>query len=115
VEAIRRIKTKYTSRIGGSVIESIRHAVGYKSSIRLLGHVPEWKTADIYCSISVFVFPPFNSFKSFTIVQVGAIILRIQEISTNLPGVGEPVKQNGLGLLVEPRTAMYITDMHLKI
>jgi hypothetical protein len=43
------------------------------------------------------------------------IILGIQVIATNLPGVGAPFKQNGLGLLVESRTARYITDMHLKI
>ena len=39
----------------------------------------------------------------------------IQVIVKNLPGVGAPVKQNGLGLLVESRTARYITGKLLKI
>jgi glycosyltransferase involved in cell wall biosynthesis len=115
VEGIFRIKTKYTSRIGGSVIESIRHAVGYTSRIRLLGHVPKLKTADFYSSTNVFVFPPVNSFEPFAIVRLEIIILGIQVIATNLPGVGAPVKQNGLGLLVESRTARYITGRLLKI
>ena len=100
---------------GGSDIEPIKHAIGDDSRIRLLGHIPESEIADFYASIDVFVFPSINSFEAFGIAQVEAIMLGIPVIASNLPGVREPVKQTGLGLLVEPRSASDITEKLQKI
>lgn len=41
---LHQLTMKYTAKIGGSVIESIWHAVGHESRIRLLGHISESKT-----------------------------------------------------------------------
>jgi glycosyltransferase involved in cell wall biosynthesis len=42
-------------------------------------------------------------------------MLGIPVIASNLPGVREPVKQTGLGLLVQPRSARDITEKLQKI
>lgn len=61
---------KYTAKIGGSVIESIWHAVGHKSRIRLLGHISESINTNFLSSIDVFGFPSVNSFKGLGITLV---------------------------------------------
>jgi hypothetical protein len=64
---LHQLTMKYTAKIGGSVIESIWHAVGHESRIRLLGHISESKTTTFLSSIDVFGFPSVNSFQGLGI------------------------------------------------
>ena len=67
---LHQLNMKYTVKIGGSVIESIWHAVGHESRIRLFGHISESKTTNFLSSIDVFGFPWVNSFKGLGITLV---------------------------------------------
>lgn len=92
----------FTHVAGGSVIEQVRAAIGDDPRIRLLGFVPEERLGEFYASLDVFALPSVNAFEAFGIVQGVAMQAGVPVISSDLPGVRQPVAQTGFGVVVPP-------------
>jgi glycosyltransferase involved in cell wall biosynthesis len=100
----------FTHVAGGSVIDQVRAAIGDDPRIRLLGFVPEERVGDFYRSLDVFTLPSVNAFEAFGIVQAVAMLAGVPVLSSDIPGVRQPVAQTGFGTLVPPADATAITD-----
>ena len=94
---------------GGSVIEQVRAAIGDDPRIRLLGFVPEERIGDFYASLAVFTLPSVNAFEAFGIVQAVAMLAGVPVLSSDIPGVRQPVAQTGFGTVVQPADPAAIT------
>jgi glycosyltransferase involved in cell wall biosynthesis len=92
----------HTRVAGGSVVDEIRRRAGDDPRIRLLGFLPDEQLADFYASLDVFVLPSVNSLEAFGIVQVEAMLTGVPVIASDLPGVREPVRRTGFGIVVPP-------------
>ena len=99
----------YTNVAGGSVIETVREAMGDDPRIELLGFLGDDELADFYASLDVFVLPSVNSFEAFGIVQVEAMKRGVAAIASDLPGVKTPVEVTGFGRIVRRRNSADIT------
>jgi glycosyltransferase involved in cell wall biosynthesis len=95
---------------GGSVIERVRLEIGDDPRIFMLGFLPENQIADFYASLDAFALPSINPFEAFGIVQVEAMMCGVPVIASNLPGVREPIHKTGMGIVVEPRSSIGITQ-----
>ena len=94
----------YRNIAGGSVIEKVRRHMGDDPRIRLLGFLADEQLADFYASLDVFALPSVNAFEAFGIVQVEAMRLGIAALSSDLPGVRQPVRLTGFGAIAAPAT-----------
>jgi glycosyltransferase involved in cell wall biosynthesis len=92
----------YTHVAGGSVVAQVRAAMGDDPRIRLLGFVPEERVGEFYASLDVFTLPSVNAFEAFGIVQAVAMLAGVPVLSSDIPGVRQPVTQTGFGTLVPP-------------
>lgn len=99
----------FTHVAGGSVIDQVRAEIGDDPRIRLLGFVPEDRIGDFYASLDVFTLPSVNAFEAFGIVQAVAMLAGVPVISSDIPGVRQPVQQTGFGILVPPADPEAIT------
>jgi glycosyltransferase involved in cell wall biosynthesis len=99
----------FTHVAGGSVIEQVRAAIGDDPRIRLLGFVPEERIGDFYASLDVFTLPSVNAFEAFGIVQAVAMLAGVPVLSSDIPGVRQPVAQTGFGTVVQPADPAAIT------
>ena len=99
----------FTHVAGGSVIERVRAAIGDDPRIRLLGFVPQQRIGDFYASLDVFTLPSVNAFEAFGIVQAVAMLAGVPVLSSDIPGVRQPVAQTGFGALVPPADPGAIT------
>lgn len=93
---------------GGSVIDAVRAAIGDDSRIELLGFVADDLIDDFYASIDIFALPSVNSFEAFGIVQVEAMRCGVAALSSDLPGVREPVRLTGFGQIASPKDVVAI-------
>ena len=100
----------FTHVAGGSVIDQVREAIGDDERIRLLGFVPEERIGDFYASLDVFTLPSVNAFEAFGIVQAMAMLAGVPVLSSDIPGVRQPVAQTGFGTVVAPGDAAAITS-----
>ena len=57
--------------------------------------------ADFYAAIDVLVLPSTNWTETFGMVQPEAMLCGTPCIASNLPGVREPVRRTGMGLVAE--------------
>jgi glycosyltransferase involved in cell wall biosynthesis len=63
----------------------------------------------------VTVLPSINSTESFGMVQVESMVCGTPVISTDLPGVRQPVLMTGMGVTVPPRNSRAISEALIKI
>jgi len=99
----------FTHVAGGSVVEQVRAAIGDDPRVRLLGFVPEERIGDFYASLDVFTLPSVNAFEAFGIVQAVAMLGGVPVVSSDIPGVRQPVAQTGFGTVVPPADPAAIT------
>ena len=59
--------------------------------------------AAFYRMVDVLVLPSVNSTESFGMTQAEAMLMGTPVVSTDLPGVREPVRVTGMGELVPPK------------
>lgn len=100
----------FSNIAGGSVIERVKLKIGDDHRIKLLGFLDDVQLNNFYASIDVFALPSVNPFEAFGIVQVEAMMLGIPVIASDMPGVRQPVKLTGMGVIVRPRDAKSITE-----
>jgi len=70
-----------------------------------LGNVSAEELAAFFRSCEVTVLPSLNSTESFGIVQVEAMSCGTPVVASDLPGVRQPVRMTGMGLVVPPQNA----------
>ncbi len=99
----------FTHVAGGSVIAQVRAAIDGDPRVRLLGFVPEERLGEFYASLDVFTLPSVNAFEAFGIVQAVAMLAGVPVLSSDIPGVRQPVMQTGFGTLVPPADEAAIT------
>ncbi len=99
----------FTQIAGGSVVKQVRAAIGDDRRIRLMGFVPEDRIGDFYASLDVFTLPSVNAFEAFGIVQAVAMLGGVPVLSSDLPGVRQPVAQTGFGRVFPPADPGAIT------
>ena len=100
----------FTAVAGGSVIGQLRGKIAGDPRIDLLGFLPEHQLADFYASLDAFALPSINSLEAFGIVQVEAMMRGIRVLASDLPGVRQPSRETGLGLIIEPGSPRSITN-----
>ncbi|MCO1657905.1 glycosyltransferase family 4 protein [Pseudonocardia sp. S2-4] len=99
----------FTHVAGGSVVQQVRAAIGDDPRVRLMGFVPEERIGDFYASLDVFTLPSVNAFEAFGIVQAVAMLAGVPVLSSDIPGVRQPVAQTGFGTVVPPADPAAIT------
>lgn len=82
---------------------------------RFLGMLSELEKAVFYHVCDVLVLPSINSTESFGMVQVEAMTCGTPVVSTNLPGVREPVKSTGMGKVVPVKAPQALADAVIKV
>jgi glycosyltransferase involved in cell wall biosynthesis len=68
---------------------------------RFLGVLSPAEMAAFYRLIDVLAVPSLNSTESFGLVQVEAMMSGVPVVASNLPGVRQPVRTTGMGLIAE--------------
>ncbi len=62
--------------------------------------MPEERLGDFYASLDVFTLPSVNAFEAFGIVQAVAMLAGVPVLSSDIPGVRQPV-EHGFAVLRE--------------
>lgn len=94
---------------GGSVIDRVKERIAGDERIRLLGFVADEDVPDLYASVDAFALTSVNAFEAFGIVQVEGMIAGVPAVASDLPGVRQPVRTTGFGVVVPPRDSAAIT------
>ena len=80
-----------------------------------LGLLSELELAVFYHICDVLVLPSINSTESFGMVQVEAMTCGTPVVSTDLPGVREPVKSTGMGKVVPVKAPQALADAVINV
>lgn len=89
---------------GGSIKQGlVKLAEKYSGDVMFPGFFDGDVLKEFYSLCDVFVLPSIETFESFGMVQVEAMVCGTPVIATTLPGVTVPVSETGMGLLVPPR------------
>ena len=80
-----------------------------------LGVLPSEEFSAFFHEAEVTVLPSINSTESFGMVQVESMTCGTPVISTDLPGVRQPVKMTGMGRTVPPRNAPALSQALIEI
>ena len=77
----------------------------YGYAVDELGYLSDDDLARFYTAIDVLVLPSIDWTESFGMVQIEAMMHGTPVVASNLPGVSDPVKITGGGLIVKPGDA----------
>lgn len=80
-----------------------------------LGILPSDEWAVFFHEAEVTVLPSINSTEAFGMVQVESMICGTPVISTDMPGVRQPVRLTGMGRIVPPRNAAALSQALIEI
>jgi glycosyltransferase involved in cell wall biosynthesis len=80
-----------------------------------LGVLPDSEMSSFYSLCDVTVLPSLNRTESFGMVQVESMLCGTPVVASDLPGVRQPVRHTGMGLVVEPRNPRALADAILEI
>ena len=80
-----------------------------------LGVLPADEFSAFFHETEVTVLPSINSTESFGMVQVESMTCGTPVVSTDLPGVRQPIKMTGMGRTVPPRNAAALTQALIEI
>jgi glycosyltransferase involved in cell wall biosynthesis len=101
---------------GERVYERLRERVeSLGDSVQLLGVLPNEHLADFYRRCDLLVLPSINSTEAFGLVQVEAMLCGTPVVASDMPGVREPVRVTGMGLIVPARDAPALAAAILKV
>jgi glycosyltransferase involved in cell wall biosynthesis len=81
----------------------LRPALGrYRDHIHFVGYLDRSEMPAFYFNADLVVVPSVDSREAFGMVQVEAMLCGTPVVASNLPGVREPIKRTGMGLLAPP-------------
>ncbi|MGI8484764.1 MAG: glycosyltransferase family 4 protein [Thermomicrobiales bacterium] len=69
----------------------------YQDHVRVLGILTDQELADFYAALDVLALPSTNGTETFGMVQVEAMLCGTPSVSSDLPGVREPVRMTRMG------------------
>lgn len=102
---------------GGEVRGEKRYFKAVQEMVRPFGErwlfagvLPEQELASFYRLCKVLVLPSINSTEAFGMVQVEAMRCGTPVVASDLPGVREPVRMTGMGLLVPPGSPQALAE-----
>jgi glycosyltransferase involved in cell wall biosynthesis len=102
-DATIAIAGEHTALPGGSIMDRLlplAHAAGER--VRFTGFLPDEQKAAFLAACDVLVLPSTNPTEAFGIVQLEAMLVGTPVVASALPGVREPVRVTGAGLLATP-------------
>lgn len=102
-DATIAIAGEHTALPGGSIMDRLlplARAAGER--VRFTGFLPDDQKAAFLASCDVLVLPSTNPTEAFGIVQLEAMLAGTPVVASALPGVREPVRVTGAGLLARP-------------
>jgi glycosyltransferase involved in cell wall biosynthesis len=79
------------------------------------GVLPPEEMAAFYPNLEVLVVPSLNATESFGLVQIEAMMSGVPVVASNLPGVRQPVRMTGMGLIAEVGDHDSLADALLRI
>jgi glycosyltransferase involved in cell wall biosynthesis len=82
---------------------------------RFLGVLPESQMSAFFSLCDVTVLPSLNRTESFGMVQAESMLCGTPVVASDIPGVAEPVRRTGMGLLVPPRHPRALAEAVLEI
>lgn len=71
-----------------------------KNHWRFLGVLSPSQMVSFYSNIDALVVPSLNSTEAFGLVQIEAMMHKVPVVASNLPGVRQPAKRHGTGMIV---------------
>lgn len=102
-------ETAYKEKIA-TLVSQFTHQVIF------LGTLSQREIGAFYSLITVLVLPSINSTEAFGLVQVEAMLCGIPVIASDLPGVREPIRKTGMGIIVPkqdtPALSRAILEVH---
>ncbi len=82
----------------------------YAANIRQLDYLSDADLARFYAACDVLVLPSTDWTESFGMVQIEAMLRGTPVVASDLPGVNDPVRKTGFGLLAEPGDVTSLAD-----
>jgi len=90
--------------------------LGLNDNVEFLGFIPEEKLINYYNQCQAFVLPSISSVQEgFGIVALEALACGKPVISTEIVGIAEEIKKNGLGAIVPPRNTKALAESIISI
>lgn len=85
------------------------------ASWRFLGLLEDREFAAFLSSCAVTVLPSLNSTESFGMVQIESMLCGVPVVTTDLPGVRQPVRLTGMGRIIPKASAQALADAVLDV
>ncbi len=98
---------------GVSSLLSMAEALG--CDIRYRGVLPDQSLRHFYRETDLLVLPSSDRQESFGLVQVEAMVQGVPVVALDLPGIREPIRQTGMGLLVATHSATALCQAMLTV
>lgn len=80
-----------------------------------LGNLTPGELTAFYRACEVTVLPSLNSTEAFGLVQVESMVCGTPVVASDLPGVRQPVRQTGMGLIVPPADSAALAEAIMRI
>jgi glycosyltransferase involved in cell wall biosynthesis len=87
----------------------------YSSHVVQVGELSEKQLGAFYSLLDVFVLPSINNTEAFGMVQVEAMFCGTPVVATDLPGVRVPIRETGMGEIIQPRDSTSLAQAVIKI
>lgn len=82
---------------------------------KFLGNLDPTEMAAFYRNLDVLTVPSLNSTEAFGLVQIEAMLQGVPCVTADLPGVRQPVRMHGMGLIVPVGDATALGEALLKV
>ncbi len=95
---------EYQRVIGENYFQKVRSLIQqHREHAVFLGELHGQRLSNFYSMCDVLTLPSINSTESFGMVQVEGMLCGTPVVSSDIPGVREPVRATGMGLIVPPK------------
>lgn len=91
------------------------HEYEIKGHWRFLGNLNPVQMSAFYQNLDVITVPSLNSTEAFGLVQIEAMLNGVPSVPSALPGVRQPVKMHGMGVVSEIGNAKSLAESILKV
>lgn len=91
------------------------HEYEIKGHWRFLGNLNPVQMSAFYSNLDVITVPSLNSTEAFGLVQIEAMLNGVPSVPSALPGVRQPVKMHGMGVVSEIGNAQSLAESILEV
>jgi glycosyltransferase involved in cell wall biosynthesis len=86
-----------------------------KDQWTFLGILPPREFAAFLAAVDVTVLPSINSTESYGMVQIESMMSKTPVVTTDIPGVRQPVRNSGMGIIVPPKDSTALGEAIVSI